>query len=110
VADGGGDPVKSAIIDLMRCFEFAALAEGTGPAAVQRICNRMLYGHPDGSAAWEQAGPQRYRLRAYAEAEAVLRELEENGAGLTDFDKAAVSRTRRLLAGRSDDPAGPASR
>lgn len=95
-------PVQSAITELMNHFEFAAFAEGVGPEEVQRICNRVLFGHPDGSAAWEEGGPQGYRPASARGADAVLKELAARD-GLTQLDLAAIRRVRHLLFGGDPD-------
>jgi hypothetical protein len=101
--------VQSPIADLMTHFEFAAFAEGTDPAAVGRICNRMLFGHPAGPAAYEEGGPRRYEPRAFAEIDAVLRQLASRD-GLNALDVAAIRRVRHLLYGGHPPDDGPASR
>jgi len=97
------EPVRSPVADLMNHFEFASLAEGTDPGIVQRICNRIMFGHPDGAAVYEEGGPARYEPAALAEVDGVLAQLQ-NREGLSGLDRASVRRVRGLLAGKNDDP------
>jgi hypothetical protein len=42
-------PVQSAITDLIQHIEVAMWAEGIDPETALRVCNRLLFGQPDGT-------------------------------------------------------------